>query len=596
MQKLWQEPDPDRKSLCSFVLFGLRGMAAYSYHARVLGYTDGEIDLFFCTALRAIAQERDKDKLFQLVEDTGRMAYRVMAELDKANTGAFGDPEPVEVPLTIEKGPFIVISGHDLYDAKCLLEQTEGKGINIYTHSEMLPAHGYPELKKRFPHLKGNFGTAWQNQQREFEDIPAPVLFTTNCIMPLRPSYADRVFTTSVVSYPGVTHIGEDRDFSPVIAKALELGGYPEDTLIPGMNGGSVVTTGFAHHAVLSHAEEIVQAVHEGAIRHFFLIGGCDGTRPSRRYYTDFAKLTPSDTVILTLACGKFRLNDLPLGTVAGLPRILDVGQCNDAYSAIRIALGLAEAFDCSVNELPLSIILCWFEQKAVCVLMALLALGIRGIRLGPTLPAFLSPGVAAVLQEKYDLRPITTPEDDLAACLGRHWSRKGILFPTRPICFSQEEPSPCTQLWCSCHLNLFQHLCIIFLLSGTRAFQMSLRRPIWDAFLFTGIKRDSAECAAALPGYSPENRKRMGKSMENFTEQKGLWASMTPSSSTTPAASVPSWTSRAARATRPSATRCPSWSALSTAPARTPRARPATAWASCCRSATASLPRWPTS
>ena len=228
MQKLWQEPDPDRKSLCSFVLFGLRGMAAYSYHARVLGYTDGEIDLFFCTALRAIAQERDKDKLFQLVEDTGRMAYRVMAELDKANTGAFGDPEPVEVSLTIEKGPFIVISGHDLYDAKCLLEQTEGKGINVYTHSEMLPAHGYPELKKRFPHLKGNFGTAWQNQQREFEDIPAPVLFTTNCIMPLRPSYADRVFTTSVVSYPGVAHIGEDRDFSPVIAKALELGGYPE--------------------------------------------------------------------------------------------------------------------------------------------------------------------------------------------------------------------------------------------------------------------------------------------------------------------------------------------------------------------------------
>ena len=260
MEKLWQEPDPDVKSLKSFVLFGLRGMAAYSYHARVLDYTDGEIDLFFCTALRAIAQERDKDKLFQLVEDTGRMAYRVMAELDKANTGAFGDPEPVEVSLTIEKGPFIVISGHDLYDAKCLLEQTEGKGINVYTHSEMLPAHGYPELKKRFPHLKGNFGTAWQNQQREFEDIPAPVLFTTNCIMPLRPSYADRVFTTSVVSYPGVTHIGEDRDFSPVIAKALELGGYPEDTLIPGMNGGSVVTTGFAHHAVLSHTEEIVQA------------------------------------------------------------------------------------------------------------------------------------------------------------------------------------------------------------------------------------------------------------------------------------------------------------------------------------------------
>ena len=420
MQALWREPDADRRSLKCFVLFSLRGMAAYNYHARVLGRIDPELDKFYCTALKAVGTSGlSMEELWLLVQRTGEASFRTMELLDHANTGAFGEPEPTEVPLTIEKGPFIVISGHDLYDAKCLLEQTEGKGINVYTHSEMLPAHGYPELKKRFPHLKGNFGTAWQNQQREFEDIPAPVLFTTNCIMPLRPSYADRVFTTSVVSYPGVTHIGEDRDFSPVIAKALELGGYPEDTLIPGMNGGSVVTTGFAHHAVLSHAEEIVQAVHEGAIRHFFLIGGCDGTRPSRRYYTDFAKLTPPDTVILTLACGKFRLNDLPLGTVAGLPRILDVGQCNDAYSAIQIALGLAEAFDCSVNELPLSIILCWFEQKAVCVLMALLALGIRGIRLGPTLPAFLSPGVAAVLQEKYDLRPITTPEDDLAACLG---------------------------------------------------------------------------------------------------------------------------------------------------------------------------------
>ena len=422
MQALWREPDADRRSLKCFVLFSLRGMAAYNYHARVLGYTDGEIDLFFCTALRAIAQERDKDKLFQLVEDTGRMAYRVMAELDKANTGAFGDPEPVEVSLTIEKGPFIVISGHDLYDAKCLLEQTEGKGINVYTHSEMLPAHGYPELKKRFPHLKGNFGTAWQNQQREFEDIPAPVLFTTNCIMPLRPSYADRVFTTSVVSYPGVTHIGEDRDFSPVIAKALELGGYPEDTLIPGMNGGKTVTTGFARSAVLSHANEIVAAVKSGQIRHFFLVGGCDGTRPTRRYYTEFARLTPPDTVILTLACGKFRLNDLPLGTVpgTGLPRLLDVGQCNDAYSAIRIALALADAFGCTVNDLPLSLVLCWFEQKAVCILIALLALGIRNIRLGPTLPAFLSPGVVQELQRRYDLKAITTPEEDLRAILGR--------------------------------------------------------------------------------------------------------------------------------------------------------------------------------
>ena len=419
MQDLWQEPDEDVRSLKSFVLFGLRGMAAYAYHARVLHHADPEIDQFFCRALQALASEQDKTKLFVLVEETGQMAYRVMELLDAANTGAFGDPEPVEVPLTIEKGPFIVISGHDLYDCKCLLEQTAGKGINVYTHSEMLPAHGYPELKKKHPHLRGNFGTAWQNQQREFEDIPAPILFTTNCIMPVRPSYANRVFTTSVVSYPGMVHIGPDRDFTPVIQKALALGGYREDTLVPGMNGGSVVTTGFAHHAVLEHTGEIVEAVKAGKIRHFFLIGGCDGTRPSRRYFTDFARLTPPDTVILTLACGKFRLNDLPLGTVAGLPRLLDVGQCNDAYSAIRIALALADAFDCSVNDLPLSLLVCWFEQKAVCVLLALLALGIRNIRLGPTLPAFLSPGVAAALQEKYNLMPTTTPEQDLHAILG---------------------------------------------------------------------------------------------------------------------------------------------------------------------------------
>ena len=328
---------------------------------------------------------------------------------------------PVEVPLTIEKGPFIVVSGHDLFDMQQLLEQTKDKGIHIYTHSEMLPAHGYPELKQKYPHLKGNFGTAWQNQQTEFEDIPAPILFTTNCIMPLRESYADRVFTTSVVSYPGIVHIDEGRDFSPVIRRALELGGYKEDTLVPGMNGGKAVVTGFAHDAVLRHAGEIVQAVKDGKIRHFFLVGGCDGTRPSRRYYTEFAKLTPQDTVILTLACGKFRLNDLPLGNVpgTGLPRILDVGQCNDAYSAIRIALALADAFGCGVNDLPLSLVLCWFEQKAVCILIALLALGIKNIRLGPTLPAFLSPGVVQVLQQKYDLKAVTTPEDDLHAILG---------------------------------------------------------------------------------------------------------------------------------------------------------------------------------
>ena len=422
MQQLWHEPDPDVRSLKSFVLFSLRGMAAYNYHARVLGRIDPELDRFYCTALKAVGTSGlTHEALWDLVQQTGEASYRTMELLDAANTGAFGDPQPVEVPLTIEKGPFIVISGHDLFDLQQLLEQTRGTGIHIYTHSEMLPAHGYPELKQKYPHLKGNFGTAWQNQQREFEDIPAPILFTTNCIMPLRASYADRVFTTSVVSYPGVQHIDEGRDFTPVIRKALELGGYPEDTLLPGMNGGKTVTTGFARAAVLSHAGEIVEAVKAGKIRHFFLIGGCDGTRPSRRYYTEFAKLTPQDTVILTLACGKFRLNDLPLGTVpgTGLPRILDVGQCNDAYSAIRIALALADAFGCSVNELPLSIILCWFEQKAVCILIALLALGIRNIRLGPTLPAFLSPGVVQELQRRYDLKAITTPEEDLRAILG---------------------------------------------------------------------------------------------------------------------------------------------------------------------------------
>ena len=422
MRRLWQEPDEDVRSLKCFVLFSLRGMAAYNYHARVLGRIDPELDRFYCEALKAIAADLSREELWTLVQKTGEASFRTMELLDHANTGAFGEPEPAEVPLTIEKGPFIVISGHDLYDCQQLLAQTEGKGINVYTHSEMLPAHGYPELKKRYPHLKGNFGTAWQNQQREFEDIPAPVLFTTNCIMPLRASYADRVFTTSVVSYPGVQHIGPERDFSPVIRRALELGGYPEDTLLPGMNGGKTVTTGFARHAVLEHADEIVQAVRDGRVRHFFLIGGCDGTRPSRRYYTELAKCTPPDTILLTLACGKFRLNDLPLGTVpgTGLPRILDVGQCNDAYSAIRIALALADAFGCSVNELPLSLVLCWFEQKAVCILIALLALGIRNIRLGPTLPAFLSPGVVQELQRRYDLKAITTPEEDLRAILGR--------------------------------------------------------------------------------------------------------------------------------------------------------------------------------
>ena len=419
MQALWREPDAARRSLKCFVLFSLRGMAAYNYHARVLGRIDPELDRFFCTALQAVGDPgQTTDALWQLVQATGEASYRCMELLDAANTGAFGDPEPVQVPLTIEKGPFIVISGHDLYDAQQLLEQTAGRGVNVYTHSEMLPAHGYPELKQKYPHLKGNFGTAWQNQQKEFADIPAPVLFTTNCLMPPRASYADRVFTTAVVSYPELTHIGEDKDFTPVIEKALELGGYNEDKPFSGINGGGTVMTGFGHGAVLGVADQVIEAVKSGAIRHFFLVGGCDGARPGRNYYTEFVKQTPADTVVLTLACGKYRFNDLDLGTIGGLPRLMDVGQCNDAYGAVKIALALAEAFGCGVNDLPLSMVLSWYEQKAVCILLTLLYLGIKNIRLGPTLPAFVSPNVLNYLVENFGIAPITTPEEDLKQLL----------------------------------------------------------------------------------------------------------------------------------------------------------------------------------
>ena len=342
-----------------------------------------------------------------------------MELLDKANTEQFGTPVPTKVPLTVEKGPFIVISGHDLHDLKLLLEQTEGKGISIYTHGEMLPAHAYPELKK-YPHLKGNFGTAWQNQQKEFAGIPAPVLFTTNCLMPVKKSYEDRVFTTAVVAYPEMVHIDEKKDFTPVIEKALELGGYKEDQEFCGINGGHEVTTGFAHGTVLSVADQVVDAVKSGAIRHFFLVGGCDGARTGRNYYTDFVKQTPHDTVILTLACGKYRFNDLDLGTINGLPRLMDMGQCNDAFSAIRVAVALAEAFGCEVNELPLSMVLSWYEQKAVSILLTLLHLGIKNIRLGPSLPAFLSQNVLNYLVEQYGIAPITTPEQDLEDLLGK--------------------------------------------------------------------------------------------------------------------------------------------------------------------------------
>ena len=417
MKKLW-DGNENIRSLKSLVLFGLKGMAAYAYHARVLRHTCREVDEFFYEALFQIGEDGSQESLLPLVLKTGNINLKCLELLDHANTQTYGDPVPTEVPLTIEKGPFIVVSGHDLHDMKLLLEQTDGKGINIYTHSEMLPAHGYPELKKH-PQLKGNFGTGWQNQQSELHNIPAPVLFTTNCIMPLRESYADRIFTTSVVSYPGVTHIGADKDFTPVINKALECGGYDSDKEMTGMNGGHKVITGFAHDAVLSRAEKIISLIKAGKIRHIFLIGGCDGASPSRSYYSDFARLTPRDTLILTLACGKYRLNDMDLGDIDGIPRILDMGQCNDSYSAIRVAVALAEAFGCGVNDLPLTLVLSWYEQKAVCILLSLLSLGIKNIILGPTIPAFISPAVLEVLQKEFQLRAATTPEDDLKKILG---------------------------------------------------------------------------------------------------------------------------------------------------------------------------------
>ena len=419
MNTLWTT-DEDVRSLKSLILFGIRGMAAYAYHASVLGYTDETISKFFYKALFAVGmKDWGMDELLPIVLEVGEVNLRCMELLDQANTTTYGTPVPTTVPLTIEKGPFIIITGHDLKDLQLLLEQTKDKGINIYTHGEMLPAHAYPEFKK-YSHLKGNFGTAWQNQQKEFDHIPGAILYTTNCLMPVKASYADRVFTTEVVSYPEMVHIGEEKDFTPVIEKALALGGYTKDQHMTGINGGMQVTTGFSHGTVLSVADQVIEAVKNGDIKHFFLVGGCDGARVGRNYYTEFVKQSPVDSIILTLACGKYRFNDLDLGTIGGLPRIMDMGQCNDAYSAIKVAIALAEAFECDVNELPLSMVLSWYEQKAVCILLTLFYLGIKNIHLGPTLPAFISPNVLNFLVENYGISPISTPEEDLKKLLNK--------------------------------------------------------------------------------------------------------------------------------------------------------------------------------
>ena len=417
LNSIWQA-DEDIRSLKSLILFGLKGIAAYAYHARILGYQSDEIDAFYFEALGAIARESDINALLATVLKTGEVNLKTMELLDRANTETYGHPEPTRVTTSIEPGPFIVVTGHDLHDLALLLEQTKDKGVNVYTHGEMLACHAYPGLKKH-PHLKGHFGTAWQNQQKEFKGLPAPVLFTTNCIMPPKESYSDRIFTTSVVEYPGMTHIGEDKDFSCVIEKALALGGYQQEQHFAGPNAGTSLLTGFAHNAVLAVADKVIDAVKSGALRHIFLVGGCDGAKAGRSYYADFVKKTPNDTLVLTLACGKFRFNDLDLGTIGGIPRLLDMGQCNDAYSAIKVASALADAFGCSVNDLPLSLVLSWYEQKAVSILLTLLYLGIKDIRLGPSLPAFVSPNVLNILVEKFGIKPITTPEQDLKAILG---------------------------------------------------------------------------------------------------------------------------------------------------------------------------------
>ena len=409
--------DPDIRSVRETIKYGLKGIAAYSHQARFIKYTSDEVNNFYFKALASLTDDTlTLEDLIKLLIKTGDMSVKIMEVLDNANNNTYSSPSPTKVNVNVKKGPFIIVSGHDLRDLEMLLKQTEGKGINIYTHGEMLPSHGYPELNK-YTHLIGNFGSAWQNQQKEFDNIPGCILMTTNCLMKPKDSYKDRIFSTSVVGWDGVKHIEKDengnKDFSEIIDKALELAGFKEDEEV------KEILVGFGHKATLSHAETIINAVKDGQVKHFFLIGGCDGAKPGRNYYTEFAEKIPKDCIILTLACGKYRFNKIDFGEVAGLPRLLDVGQCNDAYSAVRIALALADAFKCTVNDLPLSIVLSWYEQKAVTDLLALLSLGVKGMYLGPSLPAFLSPNVLEFLVDNFGIKPISTPDEDLKQILG---------------------------------------------------------------------------------------------------------------------------------------------------------------------------------
>ncbi|MCX6089464.1 MAG: hydroxylamine reductase [Candidatus Atribacteria bacterium] len=401
----------DIAGLLHLILYSLKGMAAYADHAQILGMEDDAVYAFFHETLDFLSGNHfTVNELLAKALECGQVNIRIMELLDQANTGKYGHPVPTPVLVTPRKGKAIVVSGHDLKDLEELLKQTEGKGINIYTHGEMLPAHGYPGLKK-YSHLVGNYGGAWQDQQKEFDTFPGAIIMTTNCIQKPKESYKNRIFTTGLVAWPGVTHL-PNRDFAPAIQAALDAPGFAEDA------PEKTITVGFARQAVLNVAGQVVDAVKKGAIRHFFLIGGCDGAKPGRNYYTQFAQLVPDDAVILTLACGKYRFNKLNFGDIGGIPRLLDVGQCNDAYSAVQIALALANAFGTDVNQLPLTFILSWYEQKAVCILLSLLSLGIKNIRLGPSLPAFVTPAAYRVLKEKFNLIPITTPEEDLKAIL----------------------------------------------------------------------------------------------------------------------------------------------------------------------------------
>ena len=406
------DANPDLQSLKQITMYGLRGLAAYADHAAILGKEDDSVYAYIHEAMATLTTEQGLNELVALAMKCGQVNLRAMELLDAGNTGTYGHPVPTPVPLGHIPGKCILVTGHDLKDLAMLLEQTKDKGINIYTHGEMLPCHGYPELKK-YSHFYGHFGTAWQNQQKEMPEFPGAILFTTNCIQKPNDSYKANVFTTGLVGWPDVAHIGTDKDFTPVINRALALPGFTDTA-----DKGSVLV-GFARNTVLGVADKVIAAVKSKAIRHFFLVGGCDGAKPGRNYYTEIVEQIPSDCMILTLACGKFRFFDKQLGDIGGIPRLLDVGQCNDAYSAIQIAVALAGAFECGVNDLPLSMILSWYEQKAVVILLTLLSLGIKNIHLGPSLPAFITPNVLNVLVENFNIKPVSTPEADLKAILG---------------------------------------------------------------------------------------------------------------------------------------------------------------------------------